>query len=425
MIQPIRPIPAAWNLHWVDLEEPPLPRNGDFFLPTLALFTDDTGALLDEPQVLLELDQPRIEDALIQLFERSGVPRKLNVARSDDWDEVAWKRFSLDYKLEIQISDVPSLSRAELGMLSDKVAEQFPRVRESRSAISSGLLRSAGRVRSPSKRGALLRKAMEVDPGNSLARVELADMEFQLGEWNLALAGYEEVISAEQRRFSAAQKWWEDVATRPFLRGRMGRAMALWQKGQYADAADECQHLLQLNPLDNQGARFYLPMLLLLAEQYDAAADFFTRYERNYPNDYAEPAFLFGWGLSLSIEDDEDSARKKYREGMARNLYIAPMLLEIPEPAANIWHPNDRAEPSYAGEFIDSYAVLWDRDTAAIRLVRETHAAMQPQLERIASMRAQMADFQDQRYDQDYRARWQKLVAEEEALVASVASGEA
>jgi hypothetical protein len=79
--------------------------------------------------------------------------------------------------------------------------------------------------------------------------------------------------------------------------------------------------------------------------------------------------------------------------------------------------PNDRAEPAYASDFIESYAVLWDREAGALRLLRELHGELQPRVEQIVSHRALMADFQDQRYDPDYKKTWQELVAEDERLI--------
>lgn len=426
MIQPIKPIPTAWNLHWVEIGDPPLPEGEDFFLPTLVLATDDKGALLDEPQVLVELDQTRIEEMLGRLFERGGTPRRLIIAHSEDWDENAWRRFSADYKLEIRFADIPPRSPDDLNRLAHKVAECHPGARKAKETpsakVAAGLINVALRVRSPSKRAILLRKALELEPESAMARIELADMAFHAGRFATSLEAYEQILSTEQKRFEGSERLWDDPKTRPFLRAHLGRAMTLWQQGHYGEAAEICDYLLRINPRDNQGARFYLPMLLLLNEDHLAAAAYFRRYAESYPGDYAEPAFLFGWALTLSMGDDEAVAKAKYREAMARNIYIAAMLLEAPEPTGAVWHPNDRAEPSYAGEFIDSYAVLWDRDTSAIRLLREAHAEFQPYLEKIIELRRLMADYQDQRYEPDYRSKWKKLVAQDDRLISGAAA---
>ena len=101
---------------------------------------------------------------------------------------------------------------------------------------------------------------------------------------------------------------------------------------------------------------------------------------------------------------------------MLKNIYVAPMLLEEPEPPRSLWHPNDRAEPAYAGEFIDSYAVLWDREPSALRLLRETWQELLPRITAISVLRERMADYQDQRYEPNYKKVWQGLVEQDEKL---------
>ena len=54
---------------------------------------------------------------------------------------------------------------------------------------------------------------------------------------------------------------------------------------------------LSLNPRDNQGVRFFIPLLHLLDENTEAAALHFEGYARDYPHDFVEPSFLFGWAL--------------------------------------------------------------------------------------------------------------------------------
>jgi hypothetical protein len=158
-------------------------------------------------------------------------------------------------------------------------------------------------------------------------------------------------------------------------------------------------------------------MLHLLAEAPEKAAGYFSQYEERYPRDYKEPSFVFGWAYSLSIEGGESEARLKYREGILRNLHIAPMLLELPESRRNMWYPNDRAEPGYASDFISSYATLWDREPATLRILREVWQETLPRVEEIVRHRTAMVDFQDQRYEPDFKTKWQELVDKDERLV--------
>ena len=105
-------------------------------------------------------------------------------------------------------------------------------------------------------------------------------------------------------------------------------------------------------------------------------------------------------------------------EAIVGNIYIAPMLLESAEPTRGLWHPNERAEPNYAAEFIDSYALLWDREAGALRILRECWEELQPHITKIVELRERMADFQDQRFEPEYKKLWQQLVADDERLAA-------
>jgi hypothetical protein len=197
--------------------------------------------------------------------------------------------------------------------------------------------------------------------------------------------------------------------------------MTLWHQSRHGDSAAQFEDLLALNARDNQGVRFFIPLLHLLDENAESATLHFERYVSEYPSDFAEPSFLFGWALCLTLQGDEMQARRKYREAILSNIYIAPMLLEVTEPPRGLWQPNDRAEPNYAAEFIDSYAVLWDREAGAARILRECWQDLQPRIAEIVALRERMADFQDQRYEPAYKKLWQQLIAEDDRLTAAAA----
>jgi tetratricopeptide (TPR) repeat protein len=423
MIQPLKSSKTTWFVYWLDLEEP-VPSGDDYFLPTLLIVCDHNGAPLDAPDILEELDQIRVENYLIKLFEKIGTPDRVTLCVSDDWDDEAWKTFSKDNNVDIRFQRFDRGGPEELRTLARTVVLRFAReagaVPRSRD-VARGLVNTALRVRSPRKKLALLRTALDRDADCSTARVELADVEFQHGNWKACLSAYDEVITRELPQWQARHpEWWIARETRPLLRAFYGRGMTLWHQGRHADAAAQFEALLELNARDNQGVRFFIPLLHLLAEDQEAATESFAFYEKKFPEDYAEPALLFGWGLCQSLDGDETGAMEKYRRAILKNIYIAPMLLEEAEPPRGLWHPNDRAEPGYASEFIDSYAVLWDRETGALRHLRDAWQEMQPRVKEIVALRERMADFQDQRYEPDYKKLWQKLVAEDEHQTESI-----
>lgn len=424
MIQQIHPLRSVWSLYWIDLDQP-VPSGSDFFLPTIVIACDEKGSPLEEPQILRELDQLKIEDFLISLFERKGTPTRLQILQSEDWDESLWRRFSDDYRIEIRFTKTAPTTTTQVRFISQKPIGKDSSGPFAPANVAAGLLRTARSVRSKEKKIALLRKAIEIDPDATLARVELADIYFQAGNWKLSAEQYNAVVARDPGRQAVPiSRWWKDESTRPVMRALMGQGMVFWQQGRYLDAVRNMEELLTRNPRDNQGARFFIPMLYLLADRVDKAAIFYDYYSKNYPSDFREPAFLFGWALCLWQQDQETESLRKYLEGIASNIYIAPMLLNQPLPPTDIWHPNDRAEWSYAQEFMDSYASLWDREAAAMRALREAHRAAQPGVENLIAHRRAMADFHDQHYDPDFKIHWQKLVQQDEDLCTKIIDSE-
>jgi len=420
MIQPIKSAKTSWTVFWVDLEEP-LALGSDFILPTLMIVTDARGVPVAGPEVLEELDQARVEDFLATLVERLGAPDRLLIGESEEWDHEAWQDFADDYRLHIQFTRFNRRDGKDIQILTQKFTEtQGGPELASAGEVAAGLLNTALRVRSEAKKIALLKKAVDNDADLSGARIELADAEFRAGDWTSALRAYDEVIAREYPRWNGrVAKWWTDLETRPYLRAIYGRAMTLWHQQRYPGAAETLADLLEINPLDHQGARFLVPMVHMLGDEFDAAQAAFEAYEKTYPGDYAEPSFFFGWALLHAYFGRDAESLTRYHAAILKNIYIAPLLLDAPAPPEQaIWQPSDRAEIGYAREFIESYAVLWDRVPAAFRLLREALEDAQPRVEEIVALRVRMFDLQDQRYEPDYKRLWQELVAQDEALTA-------
>lgn len=422
MIQALKSSGNFWHLHVLFLEEP-IPMLEDWVLPVLVVLCDRSGAPLAPPELMDELDQPRIENMIYRILEKQAAPEQLHLPRNEEWDEEGWRDFSEDSKLDLRFTTPQKSVAEELRAVTRLLVVKAGRVGEAAPSphlVAAGLVHTALRLRSPSRKEAHLRLALALDPDNALSRVELADIDYNKGNWKACLDGYVEVVRRESHlRENPQTVWWSDRATRPYMRALYGQAMTDWHLGRFADAAAVLEDLLSCNRDDNQGVRFLIPMLHLLAESPEKAAKYFSAYEESYPRDYKEPSFVFGWAFSLSLEGREAEARVKYREGILRNLHIAPMLLELPEPKRNVWYPNDRSEPVYASDFISSYATLWDREPSSLRILREVWDEAAPCIENIVAHRSAMLDFQDQRYEPEFKAKWQALVDEDERFVSA------
>ncbi len=418
MIQPLPTRRAIWTLFWVGLDQP-VPNRDGYFLPTLLVLCDSRGVPLAPPEILPELQQDRAEDFLERVLQEQGKPEQIIIASAPDWIPEDWKAFGKEVGVSIRLDKEVKKGLVSLvEMARNEWQAEGHRSETAPAEVAAGLVRTALTLQSPHRRTDYLRKALELDPTCAEAAIELADGEFQNGHWKVCAAQYEEIARRELPKWNSlpASEWWVQRATRPALRALLGLGMTRWQQGNYLEAVQVLRRLLQINPTDHQGVRFMLPFPWLLAEQLEEAARFFQEYDRTYPEDFAEPSFLFAWGFTLHASGDEQGSREKYRAGILKNIYLAPMLLDLEEPPTQLWFPTDRCQPNYAVEFVDSYATIWDRDPGATRPLREVWEESQPRIREIVAHRQRMLDFHDQRYDPQYRKKWQALLDEEERL---------
>jgi tetratricopeptide (TPR) repeat protein len=86
--------------------------------------------------------------------------------------------------------------------------------------------------------------------------------------------------------------YWDDVATRPYLRARYGYALCLFYQGMYKDALDHFLVLLDIDPQDNMGVAFLLGDLYHFLADLDAAEKWYKQCESSKQT-------LFGYGLLL------------------------------------------------------------------------------------------------------------------------------
>ncbi len=434
MIQRLKTRKTAWNLTWADVNEP-YTESDRPMLPVLLVVKGpgEPGApIVAVQEIAREIDQRRIERSIVRLMSEYGAPDTLHIQEADEWDTASWDAFAREQQLEVRLFEIrgdPTAPREALAaaattaqagaQLARKLRNRLDTMDQRASqALAASLAAEALQLRSQNRRRAALQRALQIDRTCLAARVSLADLEFQRGEPQAALDLFAEAWEASHHLLApGAKDPWSDPASRLALRALFGSGLANWHLGNLSGAIHDIEGLLEHNPIDNQGARFLLPMIQLLNDQHDAALRFFRQYQERYPGDYAEPAFLFGWGCVLGREDDDAGARKQYRSGMLRNIYIAPLLLDLPEPRTDLWHSNERSEPEYAAEFVDSFGALWERDAAARRLLGECHAALESELDRIVELRARMADFQDQRYEPRHAELWQALLDAERTLL--------
>src|SRR6202008_2247211 len=419
MILPLRSTREVWMFDWFDLDVP-IQFGSMFILPTCLYIVHRDSRLLLGHEFVRELDQRRVELFLHRIFQERGSPDELLVPDLDEWDEIVWQGLSREYQCQINLIDVEPTEEGSReaesieSQLSNLIAGSAENLlaTHGETFVAQGLVKAVHHTRSREKRRALLAKALELSENLPEALVELADLELQDGN----------VDSAGEKFANAAANsvgFHVPGESSCYIRALHGQVLTAWQRGDLAQAIQMGEHLLNSNPIDHPGIRFLIPLLQLLAGQIDESQEYFSWYQKNYPNDIEDPGFQFVWALSLVDRDEEKAAAEKYRRGMIQNLYLAPLLLDIPEPAPDIWQHNDRGDIQYAADFLNSFGLIWERDAAAVRFLREVYTDSNALLEQLIVLRRKMAEFQDHRYEPKHREIWQQLIEQEQALIKS------
>jgi tetratricopeptide (TPR) repeat protein len=419
MIQPLRATRETWRIDWFDVDSP-IPFGSMFILPTCIYVIHRYTGMLIGHEFIRELDQRRAEILIHRLFQERGIPDEIQIPDLEEWDDSVWQGLSREYHCEVQLVDSdrgetdPTQQEAVRQRLDSMIAGSAQTLLSSLGpkTVAQGLVQALKHLRSIDKKRALLTKALELCENFPEALVELADLELQDGNVDSAAEKFANAAAS-----SAA--FHEPGEASCYIRALHGQLLTAWQRGDLAQAIQMGEHLLQRNPVDHPGVRFLIPLLQLLAGQIDESQEYFSWYQQTYPNDLEDPGFQFAWALSLVDRDDEKAAVDKYRRGMIQNLYLAPLLLDVPEPAPDIWQHNDRGDIQYAADFLNSFGVIWERDAAAVRFLREVYTESGPLLERLIALRRKMADFQDHRYEPKHRENWQQLIEQEQALIKS------
>ncbi|MGG1676487.1 SEC-C metal-binding domain-containing protein [Neobacillus sp. NRS-1170] len=128
----------------------------------------------------------------------------------------------------------------------------------------------------------LAEEALKLNPNCADAYVILAEKTKSLEE---AILLYEKGIQAGERELGKAffkentGSFWGLIETRPFMRAKQHYAEALSLLGKIAEAAQQYEELLELNPMDNQGVRYSLFVAYVDLGEIDKARALLAQYE--------------------------------------------------------------------------------------------------------------------------------------------------
>lgn len=157
---------------------------------------------------------------------------------------------------------------------------------------------------------------------------------------------------------SAFDEWkgqfWEIPETQPFMKAKLVLAQALRMRGDYAEAAVHLRELLELNPADNQGNRWYLwPTLIDLSKTEPAALDEMESILANYEDEpiastvYSKALMLFRKGGATP------EAKTALKHAFEKNKHVIPLLIRR-YPDSHIVTPEVTI-----GSLQEAYGYVW------------------------------------------------------------------
>lgn len=207
--------------------------------------------------------------------------------------------------------------------------------------------------------------ALSLDPGCADAYVclgqalgfepDLAMAMFTLG----AMAGAAAIGPGGFER--EAGHFWAAHETRPFMRAVEGLARTAWGIGEPGAAAGYYQQLIQMNPNDNQGARYPLMAIALEVGDHELSAALFRAYD--------DRSAMWGFGKALDAFQrlgDSPESRAALSAAQAQNPFVTPYLTgakEFPDDGPSLYTSGSEEE---AIECADLLANAWEGTEGAV-----------------------------------------------------------
>ena len=178
------------------------------------------------------------------------------------------------------------------------------------------------------RRIVLARRALELWPDCADAYVIQAEFvatpERALPLWEAGVAAGERAMASEPVEPGS---YWNRVDTRPYMRARLGLAEAFVALGRDDEAIGQYRGLLELNPGDNQGARYELLAVLVRLGRWDEVLVLLEQYA-----DDASAAWMFTWALLEFRAGRRAEADQRLAAAVKWNEFV-PEVLAVPVEA--------------------------------------------------------------------------------------------
>jgi len=180
---------------------------------------------------------------------------------------------------------------------------------------------------SPRRRVRLAKEALKISPDCADAYVLLAEQTAKTVEEALDL--YQAGVAAGERSLGedtfekATGHFWDIIETRPYLRALLGLAQAHIELGNTGEGIAALRRIIELNPNDNQGARYELLSVLLETGETAEVHKLLRRYK-----DDITSAWAYGRALVTFLEHGNTRhSRANLQDALHRNIYFPSYLL--------------------------------------------------------------------------------------------------
>ena len=205
-------------------------------------------------------------------------------------------------------------------------------------------------------------QALEVSQNCTDAYVILAEMEKDNNQrielYSKGVEGAEKVLDKELFQTEKGH-FWGIIETRPYMRGQVGLAVALWNSGEFKKAQKIYELLLQLNPGDNQGNRYSLLSLYLYQKEFKKAENLIGQYDEDSAEWNYNSALLLFLTSGITLK-----SKNALRKAFNQNHYVPVLLISDVKhiPVTDYITPG---EPDEAGAYARVCRFLWINDVKA------------------------------------------------------------
>lgn len=243
-------------------------------------------------------------------------------------------------------------------------------------ARAQDLLHEAFQARDEKSRVRVARESLAISPDCADAYVLLAEHAPSRKE---ALRLYEQGLAAAERTLDpslfaeAVGHFWGILDTRPYMRARLGLAMALWTAGRREEAVQHLQDMLRLNPGDNQGVRYTLASYLLFLDRDNDLARLLQQYPTEGMAIWAYTRAL----LAFRQQGDTEEARQLLQKAKKANKHIPEYVLGRKYPESGSPGSYSPGAESEALVYLEDFLAGWKTTPGAVAWMRSQDEQIQ------------------------------------------------